>query len=169
MDDTKANTTTTTMVAVTGTSVAGATTPATTAAPTHSSGEQLETSVLPVATALAAEDDVSRQQPQQHHIEEGGNKDVVHDGEASTAAAERPTDRSGSLKALAPTLSRMAVAAHKVSAPYLNYAAQASQEAARYTEAKPGRLAEAVLDFVNDKKLSTSTSSQNLIRSRVHT
>lgn len=36
------------------------------------------------------------------------------------------------LSALAPTLGRMATVAHNISAPYLSYAAQASQEAARY-------------------------------------
>lgn len=39
---------------------------------------------------------------------------------------------SGRLSSLAPTLERMATVAHKMSAPYLSYAAQASQEAARF-------------------------------------
>lgn len=42
---------------------------------------------------------------------------------------------SGRLSALVPTLGRMASRAHKASAPYLTYAAMASQEAARYVGA----------------------------------
>lgn len=38
---------------------------------------------------------------------------------------------SGRLSSLVPTLGRFATRAHKASAPYLSYAAQASQEAAR--------------------------------------
>lgn len=47
---------------------------------------------------------------------------------------------SGRLSALVPTLGRMATRAHKASAPYLTYAAMASQEAARCARAVEGLL-----------------------------
>lgn len=53
---------------------------------------------------------------------------------ASTAGGVGVGDReegSGRLSSLVPTLGRFATRAHKASAPYLSYAAQASQEAAR--------------------------------------
>lgn len=49
---------------------------------------------------------------------------------AEAGAAEQG---SGRLSSLVPTLGRMATRAHRASAPYLTYAAMASQEAARYS------------------------------------
>ncbi|CAM9302396.1 unnamed protein product [Pylaiella littoralis] len=72
---------------------------------------------------------------------------------------------SGRLSSLVPTLGRFATRAHKASAPYLSYAAQASQEAARFTaghakryvnkvhaqhrrgEAPPGQIDSAKVDW----------------------
>lgn len=42
-----------------------------------------------------------------------------------------PCAQSGRLSSIMPTLGRVATTAHKLSAPYLGYAAMASQEAAR--------------------------------------
>lgn len=51
--------------------------------------------------------------------------------ECESDSEVEPRADSGRLSYVLPTLGRMATTAHKFSAPYLSYAAMASQEAAR--------------------------------------
>lgn len=63
---------------------------------------------------------------------EGGEEGMEDSATTTLALASTASGSSRRLAALAPTFGRMASAAQKISAPYLSYAAQASQEAARY-------------------------------------
>lgn len=59
---------------------------------------------------------------------------VIEDASASEGADVLAAGEQGSgrLSSIVPTLGRFATRAHQASAPYLSYAAMASQEAARY-------------------------------------
>lgn len=63
---------------------------------------------------------------------ERGEEGIEDRATTTLTLASAAGGSSRRLAALAPTLGRMASAAQKMSAPYLSYAAQASQEAARY-------------------------------------
>lgn len=66
-------------------------------------------------------------------VKKSSTKTGRKDGLVTTPASGRIGEAgSGRLSALVPTLGRFATRAQKASAPYLTYAAMASQEAARY-------------------------------------
>lgn len=72
------------------------------------------------------------------HVEHAQSGEGTGGGVGGDAAdgAEQATDgtnaKPGRFSAFVPALGRMAMSAHRASAPYLTYAAMASQEAARY-------------------------------------
>ncbi|CAM9679024.1 unnamed protein product [Scytosiphon promiscuus] len=92
---------------------------------------------------------------------------VIEDAAGSTGADGLALGKQGSgrLSSIVPTLGRFATRAHQASAPYLSYAAMASQEAARFTaghakryvgrvhaqhrrgEAPPGQIDSAKVDW----------------------
>lgn len=90
------------------------------APPVHSTG------VLAAAIDAAEQAKSSNEQPKS-----SDEQAISSDVQAASAHVGGGDEGSGRLASLVPTLGRFATRAQKASAPYLSYAALASQEAAR--------------------------------------
>lgn len=85
------------------------------------------------AEVLAAGPLVVVEEPADSEPSDSSSDDHVPPATAAVPPAAGGAGEQGRLASLVPTLGRFADRAHKASAPYLSYAAMASQEAARYT------------------------------------